>query len=132
MRNHPEACDARKEFPSPEIILETEEGKAYHQKTDIFKRIYWYSSDKNMAANLTAVPVERVKEIIELNKKGKKPEKLLEHEEEIQDKNLEFTNTVGEDSLNRFDNKAKKPKQFKKKKKKSRKNFKNRRDENKS
>ncbi len=96
--------DARKEFPSPEIVLETEEGKAYHQKTDIFKRIMWYSFDSMHAANLIAVPVERVKEIMQLNKRGKVVERLLLKTVEVLEE-VGYMNPVGQESLTRFDEK---------------------------
>ena len=70
--------DAQKDFPKSSITLETEEGTAYHQKTDIFKRIMWYSFDSESTLNLTALEVDRVKEIIKLNEQGKKADSLLE------------------------------------------------------
>ncbi len=99
--------DARKEFPSPQIVLETEEGKAYHQKTDIFNRIMWYSFDAAHAANLIPVPVDRVKEIIQLNKRGQVVDHLLNKSvEEVVP--IGYINAVGQDSLTRFDDKKKK------------------------
>lgn len=68
--------DAQKDFPSKEIPLEVSTGTFYFQKMEVHKGIYWYSSDPRMSANLTAVPVTRVHEVIKLNKKGTKPEKL--------------------------------------------------------
>lgn len=102
--------DARKEFPSPEIILETEEGKAFHQKTDIFKRLMWYSFDPDMAVNLVAVPVERVKEIIQLNKRGKVVDRLTHIVEEEANANVGYMNAAGQESLTRFDDNKRKPK----------------------
>lgn len=123
--------DEQKDFPSTQP-LETLTGTYFHQKTDIFKRLYWYSSDKEMAANLTAISVDRVKEIIEENKKGKKPEKIIDPATiEVQLPNIGYANTIEEDSLHRFDEKSNNDKPFKKKKKKPRRNFKNRTNENK-
>jgi len=68
--------DAQKDFPSKEIPLEVSTGTFYFQKMEVHKGIYWYSSDPRMSANLTAVPVTRVHEVIKLNRKGTKPEKL--------------------------------------------------------
>jgi cell fate regulator YaaT (PSP1 superfamily) len=73
--------DAQSDFPNTNIVLETKNGKAYHQKTDIYKRTMWYSFDEHSAINLTAVEVERVKEIIKQNKKGIAVEKLTENNE---------------------------------------------------
>jgi cell fate regulator YaaT (PSP1 superfamily) len=69
--------DAQREFPSKEIPLELAGGTAYFTKMEVHTGIYWYSTDQRMAVNLTAVPVARVREIIQLNRKGIKPEKLL-------------------------------------------------------
>lgn len=62
--------DAQSDFPDTNIVLQTKNGNAYHQKTDIYKRTMWYSFDEHAAVNLTPVDVERVKEIIEMNKQG--------------------------------------------------------------
>ncbi|MBP8849602.1 MAG: hypothetical protein KBG80_03505 [Breznakibacter sp.] len=96
--------DAQQDFPKTNIPLETDEGTFYHFKTDIFKRIMWYSSSKDMLANLKAVTVDRVKEVIAINKKGKKV--LVLAEEDISKKiapEIDYTNVVGQDSLTRFD-----------------------------
>lgn len=69
--------DAQKEFPSKEIPLELQGGTAWFMKMEVHTGIYWYSSDPHTAVNLTAVPVARVREIIQLNRKGVKPESLL-------------------------------------------------------
>ena len=100
--------DALKEFPSKEIQLETIDGTFYHYKTDVFKRQMTYSSDPNFLANLVVLPLERVKEIIALNKAGKKPEQLEKKVEEKDKKPpVDFHNVVGQDSLTRFDKKKK-------------------------
>lgn len=69
--------DAQKEFPHREIPLELAGGTAWFQKMEVHKGIYWYSSDQRMAVNLTPVPVARVREIQQLNRKGVKPDKLI-------------------------------------------------------
>ncbi len=72
--------DAQKDFPHRDIPLELSTGTAYFQKMEVYNGVYWYSSDPRMAVNLTAVPVERVREIQQLNKKGIKPEKLINND----------------------------------------------------
>jgi len=99
--------DAQKDFPSAEIILETMEGKAYHQKTDIFKRIMWYSFDSATATNLIPVPVERVREIIQQNRQGVVVEKLLENDGVKPVEEIGYMNAAGQESLTRFDQKKK-------------------------
>ena len=106
--------DARKNFPDINIPLETEEGKAFHQKTDIFKKIMWYSFKKEEIVNMVAIPAERVAEIIRLNAKGKIVKKLNEYEEESLAPDYE--NVVGQERLDRFDEKNTKPRKKKRRK----------------
>jgi cell fate regulator YaaT (PSP1 superfamily) len=73
--------DAQKQFPSRETPLELTDSTVWFQKMEVHKGIYWYSTDPHAPVNLTAVPVKRVREIQDLNRKGKKPERLLITEE---------------------------------------------------
>lgn len=101
-------ADARQDFPNTETPLEIFDGTAYHVKTDVYRRLMWYSFSKVDSVNLVPVPVERINEIIELNKKGHKAKKLIETEEERQ-KELSYNSPVGQESITRFqDNKGKK------------------------
>lgn len=68
--------DALKEIPSVERSLLTERGEAKLQKTDIFRKIMWFGYDKENT--WYPVNVDRVNEIIELNKQGVKPSSLQE------------------------------------------------------
>jgi Uncharacterized homolog of PSP1 len=96
--------DAQHDFPNAEIPLELFDGTAYHQKTDIFRRMMWYSFSKDEAANLIAVPVERVKEIQALNKRGEKAKNLTEASgAPAPKKDLDYHSPVGADSINRFE-----------------------------
>ncbi len=97
--------DAQKDFPSAEIVLETMEGKAYHQKTDIFKRTMWYSFDSHASTNLVPVTVERVREIIRQNRIGVIVEKLLESDGGRPAEEIGYMNAAGQESLTRFDKK---------------------------
>jgi cell fate regulator YaaT (PSP1 superfamily) len=108
--------DALKDIPTVAKPLQTLRGDAVLQKTDIFKRIMWFGyKDDN---NWYPVPVERVKEIINLNAKGVAAETLSIEEQKEAAKKIEFAAKL-EGSLERLDEKFKsKPK--KKKKKKSR------------
>jgi cell fate regulator YaaT (PSP1 superfamily) len=62
--------EAREHLPKVLLELETEKGIAYHHKTDVLKRIMYYSYERESTENLIPVSVDRVKEIIQLNKKG--------------------------------------------------------------
>ncbi len=103
--------EAQKGIPSKEIHLETKDATFYHFKTDVFKQEMQYSSSPNMAANIVALSVERVKEIIALNKQGTKVDSLEENGKNEKEKRTDYENVVGQDSLTRFDKKKKnKPK----------------------
>jgi len=93
--------DAQKDFPNTDIVLKTKLGDAVHQKSDIFKRIMWYAYTNDIY-NFIPISVDKVKEVIEMNKKNIIPEQL---EAIIQEKEKEpdFKNAVGQDSLTRFD-----------------------------
>ncbi len=114
--------DAQKDFPSTEISLETEDGVYHHFKTDIFKGIMWYTKDLEMNMGSVTLTVEEVKKIIIANQKGQKPPlKPNVFSALSSESNLDYSNSVGEDDVTRFDNKKKKKKSRKKRKKKSRK-----------
>jgi cell fate regulator YaaT (PSP1 superfamily) len=102
--------DALKEFPEIDNRrLQTEKGFAFHQKTDIFKRIIWwsYTSEPDVFIPLS---IERTKEIFKLNTDNQKPADLLEAKQYQALKPVkepDYENVVGQDSLTRFDNKKK-------------------------
>lgn len=106
--------DAQRNLPSREIELETKNGTFYHFKTDIFKGLITYSSDRNMASNLVTISSERAKEIIAMNKNGRKPDELIAQTVEKK-KSTEYENVVGQDSLTRFDSEKKAGKNQRKK-----------------
>lgn len=108
--------DALKDIPEEVKELDTEKGRAFLQKTDIFKKLMWFSY--SMDSNWIALPANRVKEIIAMNKAGQKAPDLQENiidEKQIK-KVLDYENVVGQDSLTRMDDKNKK-KRFKPKSK---------------
>lgn len=97
--------DAREEFPNADIPLETMEGTAYHRKSDIYRRMMWFSYDPNSMINLTPLGVERVHEIIAMNKAGKKPLKLTPDEstDNTPVRTSGYLDVVGQDSVTRFE-----------------------------
>ncbi|MBA3647334.1 MAG: hypothetical protein H0W62_02110 [Chitinophagales bacterium] len=100
--------DALQDFPQHMEKIETETGIAYLQKTDIFKRLMWFAyKDSAIFHPLT---VDRVKEIMEMNKLNTKPAdlgavKLLPVKEII-----EYADTVGQTTLTSLEKKSKKKK----------------------
>jgi cell fate regulator YaaT (PSP1 superfamily) len=99
--------DALKDIPQNVDRLDTERGQARLQKTDIFKKLMWFSYQDE--ENWIPLEAERVKEIKEMNKQGKKPEDLTELAAEITPvvpaKTFDYENVVGQDSLTRLDDK---------------------------
>ena len=69
--------DAQRSFPPKEPPLEALDCTAYFQKLEVHKGIYWYSTDPHSNANLIALPVQRVREIQSINRKGAKVDRLL-------------------------------------------------------
>ena len=96
--------DAQKDFPQANVPLETENGTYQFMKADIFKQIFWYTKIGDKTGNFIAVPVDRVKEIIRSNQKGKAVSRLI-HESDIKPavEKLSFEDGSNHDSLTRFD-----------------------------
>lgn len=64
--------DALRDIPAIEKPLETQKGRAYLQKTDIFRKLMWFGYSAESIWH--PLPIARVLEIVELNKKGIIPE----------------------------------------------------------
>jgi cell fate regulator YaaT (PSP1 superfamily) len=96
--------DAQKDFPPDNVQLESESGIWQYQKSDIFKGIYWYSQIGDKSGNFVPVPVDRVKEIIRMNQKGQKVDRLIsESEKKPAVEKLSFEAGSDRDSITRFD-----------------------------
>ncbi|HEY0055631.1 MAG TPA: regulatory iron-sulfur-containing complex subunit RicT [Pedobacter sp.] len=110
--------DALKDIPDEVERLETIKGTARLQKTDIFKRLMWFSYPKD--ENWIPVAISRVKEIQKLNRDGKKPEDLRDEAVELSaapvPKVLDYENVVGQDSITRLDERRSNNSKRKKKK----------------
>jgi cell fate regulator YaaT (PSP1 superfamily) len=116
--------DALRDIPDSSINLFTEKGKAIHRKTDIFRRFMWYEIIPQLpegekyfsnADNWIMLSVDRVKEIIALNKTNQKPADLKDEneEEEVVIAQPDYSDVVGQDSITRLDHKKKKKKKKK-------------------
>ena len=81
----------------------------------------WYLVQQNQGdSSILEFDISKVHEIIEMNKKGKKPEDFIKFRNtQENDKGPDYKNVVGQDDLKRFD------KVFKKKKRKNSKKRKN-------
>lgn len=96
--------DARKAFPRLREPLQTIDGEWFLVKTDVLAGTMTFSSSKETMANLTTLSVARVKEILELNREGKKVEQL-QHADDMPAPSNEPTYGAEsvEDSITRFD-----------------------------
>lgn len=96
--------DAQKDFPPNNVPLHTENGTYFFLKADIFNGTYSYMLQGNTPTNQIAVPVDRVKEVLQMNKKGKRPDKLVitDHSTVVKEPDT-FHNVVGQEDLTRFD-----------------------------
>lgn len=107
--------ESQKRLPSKEITLETVEGTFYFFKADILKGMITYSSDKSFMANAVTIPARRAFEIINMNKRGEKPESLTDGKGSA---NMQKPiDLVEQESLTRFDKRKGNNNNRKKKKK---------------
>lgn len=111
--------DAQKDFPDREVVLKTRQGDAYFQKTDIHRGIYWYSLEKQEGNNIFPVSVERVREIIEMNRRNKFPETLVDLDTSPPEAVSEYKDILDQDSLTRFEETTKRTRKKKRKKKRN-------------
>ena len=102
--------DAQSRLPKVKEPLEFEDGQAFLVKTDILQGIMYFSYDKNSQSNLFPLDAEEVRDIMDMNRRGEKPESL---KEEPEPEGPEFRSAVGDDSISRFDNVSRKKKKKK-------------------
>ena len=93
--------EAQKRLPSREITLETKDGEFFFFKADILSNQITYSSDKNIPANLVTISGRRAFEIIGLNRRGIKPDSLIEETHRSEPKKP--VDLLEQESLTRFD-----------------------------
>ncbi len=108
--------DALRLFPSNADHIQTAQGKASLIKKDIFRNLMWYSFSGS--SKQYPMTIERVNEILALNKEGKFPEELqaVEIESTAKEKlkiDMGFVNDVGQITLKNLE--KKKPSKKKKK-----------------
>lgn len=101
--------EAQKRLPSREIVLETKDCDYYHFKSDILAGLITYSTDKRLAANLVTITGKRAFEVLNMNKRGEKPETLKEDGAKTNEPERP-ADLLEQDSLTRFDRAKKKKK----------------------
>lgn len=98
--------EALKDFPDTNLNLKTKKGEAFQQKMDIFRRKVWYSY-KSDPSRFIELNLDKVQEIVSLNKKEDFPESLEMYvQTHIEVAKPDYENVVGQDSITRFDKKS--------------------------
>jgi cell fate regulator YaaT (PSP1 superfamily) len=102
--------DALQDIPQNIEKLETEGGEAFLQKTDIFKKIMWFTYRGSTTYH--PLTIDRVKEIEKLNKQGIKPQDLgalvIQKHATKEEKEPEFVDVVGQTTLSSLGSNKKK------------------------
>jgi cell fate regulator YaaT (PSP1 superfamily) len=94
--------EARNDFPKELLNLETSKGIAKPFKTDFLKREIWYSFEEGVPGNSFKLSVKEVKNIIQKNKRGIRPEVSVQTKEGDVEVKMEVSL---EDRIDRFDSK---------------------------
>ncbi len=100
--------EASRKLPAKDILLVTQDAEYHLFKTDILAGLVTYSTDKNVAANLETITAERAKQIIEMNRRGEKPQSLQEGGSQKNEKRM--FDLATQENINRFDKSKKKKK----------------------
>lgn len=103
--------EALEDIPKVEGPLLTEKGSAILQKTDIFRKIMWFGYNEDNT--WFPVNVQRVNEILKLNREGKKPASL-EVDVVAEKESVQTLNSDLERMDKKFSSKAKKRKKKRK------------------
>ena len=74
-------ADAMKQFPPAGQAIRFKKGLALYKKTDVFRGIMWYAYEGEN--ELIALKAEKVKEIIEMNRRQEYPESMEEFQVEL-------------------------------------------------
>ncbi len=99
--------DALKKFPKNADQIDTGEGRAFLRKTEILKKLMWYSIENNPGVYFK-LDIETVQQLMFMNKQGQKPANLVSfvvaEEEKIDESKHE--DLVGHVSLTSLEDKS--------------------------
>jgi hypothetical protein len=96
--------EASRHIPQRDIELETLDGTFYFFKCDIMRGEVTYSTDKHIPANLVTIPARRAFAVIEMNKRGERPESLSGNGKQEPKRPVDL---LEQENINRFDNNSK-------------------------
>ena len=94
--------DARREFPRAQP-LQVVDAEYYPVKNDILAGTMTFSTSPSELVGLVTLPVARVSEVMDLNRRGIKPDRLIEIAAEAKSYDPDFINVSDQDSITRFD-----------------------------
>ena len=95
--------EALKDFPSNKVQLKTKKGTGKFVKQDVFKRVMFYYNPES-PGDFIELPIDGVKQLIALNKKGDIPASFDEFTVDEEVVEVSFEDAMGQDNINRFDN----------------------------
>ena len=106
--------DALRGFPKHADRIDTEEGMAYLKKTEILKKQMWYEFDAQRG-NFFKLDIKDVKELISMNKNGKKPKSLEDFAivEEVKVDESKHEDLVGQVTIATLEEKERKKRRHK-------------------
>ncbi|NAW50619.1 hypothetical protein GNY06_04200 [Elizabethkingia argentiflava] len=96
--------DALADFPSSSTVLDTEKGRAFCIKIDVFKKKMWFAYVEN-SMSWYDIDVQIVKKCIEMNKRGEKTPPLEDYKSD--DKSVKPVDLIQENNVDRFERKNK-------------------------
>ena len=95
--------ESRKEFPEQLLHLETANGLVKPINTDYLKKEIWYVYKNNTSGGTFKLSLKEVKDIIQKNKRGQKPEITPQTDEKLKEPGWESLNT---ERIDRFEKKT--------------------------
>jgi len=98
--------DVLRDFPSSSTVLNTEKGRAFCIKIDVFKKKMWFAYVENSMAWYD-IDIFEVQKMIAINKKGEKSQAL--EDLKVVENPMVTSDLIQENSVDRFEKKFKKP-----------------------
>jgi cell fate regulator YaaT (PSP1 superfamily) len=96
--------DAQQDFPDVSKPIETENGPLYHKKTDILKRMMWFSFNEKDMGELMMLPVDRVIELYRINQDGRKIKDIKGYNNtQAAKQEIDYKDSASQQSITRFD-----------------------------
>jgi cell fate regulator YaaT (PSP1 superfamily) len=115
--------ESRKEFPEQLLYLETAKGVAKPVNTDYLNKEIWFAYNSNDLGGTFKLSLKEVKDIIQKNKRGQKPEIAPKTDSNIKEPGWEALNT---ERIDRFESKNTGKKRRKNKRRNNKKGNRNR------